>query len=69
MKQIKFVLEGESPTLDLHKTHGHYGISIRMVRLCNLTITKPLSIIYKRCLQQEVFQDEGKKGNTIPVHK
>ena len=69
MKQIKFVLEGESPTLDRHKTHGHYGISIRMVRLCNLTITKPLSIIYKSCLQQEVFQDQGKKGNTIPVHK
>ena len=40
-----------------------------MVKLCNLTITKPLSIIYKNCLQQGVFPDEWKKGNIIPVHK
>ena len=51
------------------KAHGHDGISIRMVKLCNLTITKPLSIIYKNCFQQGVFPDEWKKGNIIPVHK
>ena len=33
--------------LNPHKAHGHDGISIRMVKLCNLTITKPLSVIYK----------------------
>ena len=40
-----------------------------MVKLCNLTLTKPLSIIYKNCLQQRVFPDEWKKGNIIPVQK
>ena len=35
--------------LNPHKAHGHDGISIRMVKLCNLTITKPLLIIYKTC--------------------
>ena len=40
-----------------------------MVKLSKLTITKPLSIIYKNCLQQGVFPDEWKKGNIIPVHK
>ena len=55
--------------LNLHKAHGHDGVSIRMVKLCNLTITKPMSIIYKNCLQQGVFPDERKKGNIIPVHK
>ena len=32
--------------LNPHKAHGHDGISIRMVKLYNLTITKLLSIIY-----------------------
>ena len=55
--------------LNPHKAHGRDGISIRMMKLCNLTVTKPLSIIYKNCLQQGVFPDEWKKGNIIPVHK
>ena len=55
--------------LNPHKANGHEGISIRMVKLCNLTITKPLSVIYKNCLQQRVFLDNWKKGNIIPVHK
>ena len=42
---------------------------MQMVKLSKLTITKPLSIIYKNCLQQGVFPDEWKKGNIIPVHK
>ena len=52
-----------------HKAHGHDGISIRMLKLCNLTITKPMSIIYKNYLQGGVFPDIWKKGNIIPVHK
>ena len=55
--------------LNLHKAHGHDGISIRMVKLGDLTITKPLSIIYKTCLEEGVFPDDWKKGNIIPVHK
>ena len=52
-----------------HKAHGHDGISIRMLKLCNLAITKPMSIIYKNCLQGGVFPDNWKKGNIIPVLK
>ena len=55
--------------LNKHKAHGHDGISIRMVKLCNLTITKPLSIIYKNCLQQVVFLDQWKEGDIILVYK
>ena len=40
-----------------------------MVKLCNLKITKPLSIIYKNCLQQGDFSDDWKKDDIIPVHK
>ena len=59
------LINGPNP----HKTHGHDGISLRMLKLCNLTITKPLLIIYKNCLQRGVFPDDWKKGNIIPVHK
>ena len=53
-EKISKLINGLNP----QKIHGHDGISIRMVKLCNLTITKPLSIIYKNCLQQGVFPDE-----------
>ena len=55
--------------LNPHNSHGHGGFSIQMVKLCNLTINKPLSIIHKNCLQQGGFPDESEKGNIIPSHK
>ena len=55
--------------LNPHKAHGHDEIFIRMVKLCNLTITKPRSVIYKNWLQQGAFPDDWKKGNLIPAHK
>ena len=51
------------------KAHVHDGISIQMIKLCNLTITRPLSIIYKNCLQQRFFPDDWKKGNIILINK
>ena len=63
--KISKLINGLNP----NKVHGHDGTSIPMVKLCNLTITKSLSIIYKNCLQQGVFPGEWKKGNIIPVHK
>ena len=42
--------------LNPYKAYGHDGTSIRMVKLCNLTITKPLPFIYKNCLQHGVFR-------------
>ena len=43
--------------LNSQKVHGHDGISILMVTLCNLDITKPLSIRYNNCVQQGVLPD------------
>ena len=37
--------------LNPNKAYGHDGISTQMLKLCNLPITKTLSIIYKNCLQ------------------
>ena len=54
--------------LNPHKAHGQDGIYIRMLRLYNLTRTKPPSIVNKNCLQQGFFPDDWKKGSIIPVH-
>ena len=34
-------------SLDINKTHGHDDISVRLVKICDDSIEKPLSIIYK----------------------
>ena len=48
-------------SLNPHKAHGHDGVPLRMLKLCNLTINKHLSIICKNCLQRTFFQMIGKK--------
>ena len=36
--------------LDPNKAHGHDMISIRMLKLCDPSLCKPLSIIFNSCL-------------------
>ena len=55
--------------LDPNKAHGHDMISIRMIQLCGETISKPLEMIYKTCLQLGVYPSEWKKANIVPIHK
>ena len=33
-------------SLNYNKAHGHYGISITLLKICNSSIVKPLSIIF-----------------------
>ena len=56
-RKILKLLNGLNP----HKANGHDGISLRMLKLCNLTITKPLLIIYQNFLQQGVFRMSATK--------
>ena len=55
--------------LDSNKAHGDDMISIRMLKLWDKSICKPLSIIFKSCLTQGIFLSEWKKSNVVPVHK
>ena len=55
--------------LDSQKAHGHNRISIRMLKICGPSICKPLEIIFKSCLESEIFPLEWKKANVVPVHK
>ena len=55
--------------LDPNKAHGHDMISIRMIKLCGDSAYKPLEMIFKSCLNQEIIPAEWKKANVVPVHK
>ena len=56
-------------TLDINKAHGHDEVSIRMLKLCDKSIVKPLSIIFKNCKIKKTFPNLWKKANVVPIHK
>ena len=56
-------------SLDLNKTHGHDGISIRMLKICDDAIVEPLKMLFVNSVNQAVFPSRWKKANVIPVHK
>ena len=55
--------------LNINKVHGHDDISIRMVKICDSALVKPLSIIFNNSLKTGTFPYIWKKSNVIPVHR
>ena len=55
--------------LNINKAHGYDDISIRMLKICDKSITRPLYIIFKSCLNAGYFPKAWKKANVIPLHK
>ena len=56
-------------SLDINKSHGFDKISTRMLKICDASIIKPLSIIFRNSLQTGIFPSLWKKANIIPIHK
>ena len=54
--------------LNINKAHGH-DISIRMIRICDKSLIKPLMLIFKKSIRSSCYPDIWKKSNIIPVHK
>ena len=44
--------------LNPNKAHGHNMISVRMLKICDESICKPLSIIFRSCLENGNFSSE-----------
>ena len=42
-------------------------ISIRMIKRCDISICKPLEIIFQNCLRSGQFSSEWKKANVVPT--
>ena len=55
--------------LDSSKAHGYENLSIKMVKLCEKSITIPLKLIFEESLKFGVFPEFWKKANVITVHK
>ena len=47
--------------LDPDKAHGHDIISIPLLKVCGLSVCKPLELIFKPCIGNELILQNGKK--------
>ena len=56
-------------SLNYNKAHGYDDISIRLLKICDSSIERPPSIIFKNCLQTGTFPNNEKKSNVVPIHK
>ena len=56
-------------SLNINKAHGFDDLSIRLLKICDSSIVKPLSIIFENCLQSGSFTNNWKKSNVVPIHK
>ena len=55
--------------VNINKAHGHDGISIRMIKICDESLLKPLLILFKNSLKLSYYPDIWKKSNIIPAYK
>ena len=55
--------------LDLHKAHVHDMLTIRIIKLCENSIFKNLSIIFNDFLNEGKFSHERKKAKVVSVLK
>ena len=56
-------------SLNSSKAHGWDGISIRMIKMCDESISPPLKIIFDTALKSGIYPDKWKRANVVPVHK
>ena len=57
-------------SLNYNKDHGYDDdISMRLLKLCDSSIVRPLSIIFKNCLRTGTFTNNRKKSNVVPIHE
>ena len=55
--------------LNIHKAHGHDDISIRMIKICDKSLLKPLTILFQNSTKSSCYPVNWKRSNIIPAHK
>ena len=55
--------------LSPNKAHGCDNISSRMLKIYDTVITRPVKIIYEKCIETDRFPLLWKKANIVPAHK
>ena len=56
-------------SLDVNKTHDHDDFFIRMTKICDNSLIRPLSLLFRKSFDSSYFPVLWKKWNIIPVHK
>ena len=56
-------------SLNPNKAHDWNEISIRMIKLSDVSLVTPLKIIFTNCLRNGVFPEVWKCANVVPVYK
>ena len=55
--------------LNIHKAHGHDDISIRMIKICDKSLLKPLTILFQNSTKSSCYPVIWKRSNIIAAHK
>ena len=55
--------------LNIHKAHGYDNIFIRMIKMCDKSLLKPLTLLFENSIKSSCYPDIWKRSNIIPVHK
>ena len=55
--------------LDPNRAHGHNKISIRMLKLYEDSVNRPLAAIFKNRFKERIFPNDWQKANVVPIHK
>ena len=55
--------------LNIYEDHGYDDISIRMIKVCDKSLSKPLIILFKTLMKSSYYPDIWRRSNVIPVHK
>ena len=53
--------------INIYKAHDN--ISIKMMKTCDKSLTKPLIILFKNSTKSSYYPDIWRRSNIIPVHK
>ena len=51
--------------LNINKAHGHDDISIRMIKICDKSLLKPLTVLFRNSIKSFYYTDIWKKSNII----
>ena len=55
--------------LNIHKAQDHDDISIRMIKICDKSLLKPLTILFQNSTKSSCYLVIWKRSNIIPAHK
>ena len=55
--------------LNIYEAHDYDHISIRMIKICDKSLTKPLITLLKNSTKSSYYPDIWKRSNIIHIHK